>query len=188
MPTDSSSPDDDRQSGVIGERKSLNGTIYLAPYNLQWPVVFSELAAYVRDALGDRVRSLEHVGSTAVEGLTAKPIIDMLLVVEDSRNESAYVPDLEVQGFTLRRREPEWFEHRLLRHLEPRANLHVFSAGCPEIDRMLAFRNRLRSNAEDRALYEEAKQKLAAQNWAYVQDYADAKTEVVREILARAQE
>jgi len=150
--------------------------------------MFSELAATVRNALEDRVLSLDHVGSTSVEGLMAKPIVDMLLVVEDSHGESAYVPDLEAHGFILRRREPDWFEHRLFRHLEPRANLHVFSAGCPEIDRMLSFRDRLRTNEVDRLLYEEVKRKLAAQAWAHVQDYADAKTEVVREILGRARE
>ncbi|MGA9533399.1 MAG: GrpB family protein [Anaerolineales bacterium] len=188
MPTDPSSGSDELQGGVIGERKRLDGTIYLATYDPHWPGMFSELSLRVREALGDRSLRLEHVGSTSVEGLMAKPIIDMLLVVADSRDEVAYVPDLEAKGFTLRRREPEWFEHRLFRHLEPRANLHVFSFGCPEIDRMLTFRDWLRSHAEDRALYQAAKQNLAGQQWAYVQDYADAKMEIIREIMSRANE
>lgn len=179
---------DDPRGGLIGEREPLNDTIYLAPYNPDWPVKFSELAVRVRAALADRVLMLEHVGSTSVNGLSAKPIIDVLLVVEDTRRESAYVPSLEAQGFKLRRREPEWFEHRLFRHREIKSNLHVFSRGCPEIQRMLAFRDRLRSDPEDRLLYEATKRKLAAQIWAHVQDYADAKTGVVRAILDRALE
>ena len=174
------------QSGVIGERKRLNGKIHLEPYNPDWPGMFSDLAARVRAALPNRVLMLEHVGSTSIKGLSAKPIIDILLVVEDSRRESDYVQPLESQGFTLRRREPEWFEHRLFRHAEIKSNLHVFSQDCTEIDRMLAFRDWLRANPEDRLLYEAAKRELAAKHWAYGQDYADAKTEVVRAILDRS--
>jgi GrpB-like predicted nucleotidyltransferase (UPF0157 family) len=66
-------------------------------------------------------------------------------------------------------------------------NLHVFSAGCPEIERMLAFRDRLRTHDDERRLYEDAKRDLAARDWAYVQGYADAKGEVVEAIIERAQ-
>lgn len=179
-------PQNDPETGVIGERKPLNGPIYLAPYNPDWPAKFSELAVRVRSALSDRVLLLEHVGSTSVEGLAAKPIIDLLLVVQDTRQESAYIPMLAGQGFNLRRREPEWFEHRLLRHAEIKSNLHVFSKGCSEIDQMLAFRDWLRANPEDRLLYEATKKQLAAKTWEHVQDYADAKTEVIHAILGRA--
>jgi GrpB-like predicted nucleotidyltransferase (UPF0157 family) len=65
-------------------------------------------------------------------------------------------------------------------------NLHVFSPGCPEIDRMLLFRDCLRDNASDRQLYEHTKRELARKDWKYTQNYADAKTEVVEEILVRA--
>ena len=69
---------------------------------------------------------------------------------------------------------------------DPAVNLHVFSSGCPEIDRMLAFRDRLRRDPGDRALYQATKLRLAANAWATVQDYADAKGPVVAEILQRA--
>jgi len=186
LTSETSSSGDGLQSGVVGQRKPLNDTIYLAPYNPAWPAMFSELADRVRDALSEQALLLEHVGSTSVEGLSAKPIIDMLLAVADSSQETTYLPPLEATGFTLRRREPEWFEHRLLKSTDTKANLHVFSRGCPEIDRMLAFRDWLRANPEDRLLYEDAKRKLAAQTWRFVQDYADAKTEIVEEILGRA--
>lgn len=137
-------------------------------------------------ALGDQALRIEHAGSTAVPGLAAKPIIDIVLIVADSADESAYVPLLEAAGYRLRIREPHWFEHRMFKRLEPEVNLHVFSAGCPEVDRMLAFRDWLRTNPADRELYQSAKTALAQRDWNEVQEYADAKTAVVAEILARA--
>jgi GrpB-like predicted nucleotidyltransferase (UPF0157 family) len=171
---------------TIGERRPHDGTVYLAPYDPQWPVQFARLAERIRAALGARALLLEHVGSTSVPGLSAKPVIDMVLAVADSADEPAYVPPLQAQGFVLRIREPGWFEHRLLKAPEVAGNLHVFSEGCEEIGRMVAFRDRLRADAEDRLLYERRKQELAARTWRHVQHYADAKSEVVREILARA--
>ncbi|MCL7455544.1 MAG: GrpB family protein [Anaerolineae bacterium] len=171
---------------TIGERQPLNSTIYLAPYDPAWPSLFTRLEKQIREALGDAVLLLEHVGSTSVPGLSAKPKIDVVLAVADSSDESSYVPALEERGYTLRVREPDWYEHRLLKPPDVAANLHVFSAGCEEIDRMLLFRDWLRTHAGDRLLYEETKRELAARTWKYTQNYADAKTEVIRAILARA--
>jgi GrpB-like predicted nucleotidyltransferase (UPF0157 family) len=106
--------------------------------------------------------------------------------VPDSTDEDDYVPALEAAGYALRIREPDWYEHRLLKKADPIVNLHVFSADCEEIDRMIVFRDQLRTNEADRELYERTKRELAAREWAYTQDYADAKTEVVEEIIARA--
>ena len=110
----------------------------------------------------------------------------MILAVADSADEPAYVTPLETYGYVLRIREPDWFEHRLLKAPDIDANLHVFSKGCPEIDRMLMFRDWLRTHADDRDLYEATKHELAARTWKYVQNYADAKSEVVNDILSRA--
>ena len=129
---------------------------------------------------------LEHAGSTSVPGLAAKNQIDVVLGVPDSTDEAAYVPALEAAGFEFAIREPEWFEHRLFRGVDPKVNLHAFSADCEEIGRMLAFRDWLRTHPEDRELYEREKRRLAEQTWNTMQDYADAKTEVVREIVGRA--
>ena len=129
---------------------------------------------------------MEHVGSTSVPGLAAKPIIDIVLAVADSTDEAAYVGRLERHGFTLRIREPDWFEHRMLKGTDIKANLHVFSEGCQEVKRMLAFRDWLKTHTDDRELYEKRKHHLARQTWKYTQHYADAKTEVVEEILSRA--
>jgi GrpB-like predicted nucleotidyltransferase (UPF0157 family) len=129
---------------------------------------------------------LEHVGSTSVPGLAAKPRIDLLLVVADSADEAAYVPALEAARYGLRIREPDWYEHRMFTGPDTAVNLHVFSSECPEIDRMVLFRDWLRGNEPDRHLYECTKRELARRTWVYVQQYADAKSTVVEEIIARA--
>ncbi len=171
---------------TIGELAVLAGPVELAEYDPEWPRRFQGLAAQIRSALGDRVRLLEHVGSTSVPGLAAKPIIDIVLAVPDSADEETYVPPLEALGYVLRIREPEWFEHRVLKHPGPAVNLHVFTEGASEIAKMLAFRDWLRSHDDERLLYESTKRELAAREWKYVQHYADAKTEVVEGIIERA--
>src|SRR6266516_5035635 len=160
--------------------------IVLVEYDPEWPAWFARAEEQIRGALGDAVLRLDHVGSTAVPGLAAKPLIDINLVVDDTTDEAAYVPQLEALGYVLRVREPDWYEHRLLRGYEPPVNLHVFAAGCEEIEKMLLFRDWLRTNAHDRELYTRTKRELAAKEWKYVQNYADAKSEVVQQILARA--
>ncbi len=171
---------------TIGELKPLTEPVELVDYDPAWPTLFEREAERIRAALGARVRLLEHTGSTSVPGLAAKPIIDITLAVPDSADEAAYVPPLEAAGYVLRIREPDWYEHRVFKGPDTSVNLHVFSEGCPEIDRMLRFRDRLRSNAADRELYERTKRELATKKWEYVQDYADAKTAVVEEIVARS--
>ena len=171
---------------TIGTPDLLNRAIELKPYNPEWPSMFSILEKQIRCALGTKALMIEHVGSTSVPGLSAKPVIDMVLVVADSADESSYVPPLERAGYVLRVREPDWFEHRMFKCPGIDGNLHVFSRGCEEIDRMLAFRDWLRANDDDRKLYQRTKEHLAARTWKYVQNYADAKSDIVREILDRA--
>ncbi len=172
----------------IGEIPPLNGPIFLADYDPAWPQLYDREAARIRAALGDQVLLLEHVGSTSVPGLAAKPRIDILLVVPRSADEPVYVPALEAAGYVLRIREPDWYEHRVLKGPDTDVNLHVFSPGCPEIDRMRRFRDWLRHSSADRQLYERTKRDLARREWKYTQQYADAKTEVVEAILVRALE
>ena len=160
--------------------------VLIADYDLQWPEAFRRERDRIQGRLGDRVLRIEHAGSTSVPGLAAKPVIDIILEVADSAAEDAYVPALEAGGYVLKIREPHWHEHRMLQGPEADINLHVFSSGCPEIDRMLMFRDWLRGNAADRELYARAKVALAERDWGEVQAYADAKSGVVGEILARA--
>lgn len=174
------------RSHTIGELQPHAAPITLVDYDPAWPALFGREERRIRAALGDKVLRLEHTGSTSVPGLAAKPIIDMTLIVPNSGDESTYVPPLEAAGYVLRIREPEWYEHRVFKGPDTDINLHVFSPGSPELDRMVGFRDWLRTHDDDRDLYERTKRELAAQEWQYVQHYADAKTEVVEEIIARA--
>ena len=178
--------EEEMQAARIGGLRLHNAPILLLEYSPDWPVLFRREAERVRATLGERVLQLEHVGSTAVPGLAAKPIIDMALAVADSADEPRYVPAMEAAGYVLRIREPDWHQHRLFKGPDTAINLHVFSLGCPEIDRLLIFRDWLRNNAADRDFYERSKRELAKRTWKYVQNYADAKTSVVEEIVARA--
>ena len=170
---------------TVGKPPPPYREIVIAEYDPEWPRWFEQASERIRAALGDKVLQLDHVGSTSVPGLPAKPLIDINLVVADTTDEDAYVPPLEAIGYELRVREPDWFEHRMLRGYDPPVNLHVFPPRCEEVERMLRFRDHLRANEADRELYERTKRELAAQEWKYVQNYADAKSAVVAEILAR---
>ena len=174
-----------RQSG-IGKRRRHDGPIQLAEPDPGWPILFSREESRVRPILGDRVRLLEHVGSTSVPGLLAKPTIDLVLAVADSADESSYLPALGAAGYVLRIREPDWFEHRLVKGPDTDINLHVFTEGTIEVDQMIAFRDHLRASPEDLKRYADTKRELASRHWKYVQDYADAKSDVVAEIMRRA--
>jgi GrpB-like predicted nucleotidyltransferase (UPF0157 family) len=171
---------------TIGEPQVHGGPIDLRNYDPQWPHLFSREARRIKNALGNRALLVEHVGSTSVPGLAAKPVIDILLVVKNSADEKAYVPPLEGAGYILRIREPEWHEHRLFKGPNSNVNLHVFSDASAEVERMILFRDRLRIDGRDRELYARTKRELAGRHWRYIQDYADAKGEVVETILARA--
>jgi GrpB-like predicted nucleotidyltransferase (UPF0157 family) len=175
------------RDGWVEAPPKVDGPVRLADYDPGWPARYEREGAAIRAELGDQVVVLEHIGSTSVPGLAAKPIIDIVLAVPDPVEEEAYVPGLERAGYRLVIREPDWYEHRLLRKRpDDSVNLHVFGPDSPEIERYLRFRDRLRSHDGDRQIYEDTKRRLAGQHWAYVQQYADAKTDVVEAIMERA--
>ncbi|WP_433275282.1 GrpB family protein [Pseudonocardia xinjiangensis] len=159
--------------------------VVLAEYDPQWPVRFAARAADLRRILGDRARLIEHIGSTSVPGLAAKPIVDIVVGIDDPDDEPAYLPDLEAAGYEVRVREPG---HRCLRIGEPDepVNLHCYPPDDVETRRYLAFRNRLRASDADRDLYERTKRELAEREWRDINYYAEAKWPVIREILGRA--
>ena len=159
--------------------------IVVVDYDPLWPEKFQTHAAIISQALGAAGLAIEHIGSTSVPGLAAKPIIDIVVAVEDSSDEDSYLPSLVEAGYVLRVREPDWHEHRMFRTPELDVHIHIFSSGCAQIDRQLAFRDRLRSNAEDRLRYQALKRKLAKEDWADMNAYARAKTEMIEEITIR---
>jgi len=160
--------------------------IRIVDYDPEWPRRFECEAGAIGSTLGVHALRIEYVGSTSVPGLPAKPVVDIVLAVADSSQEPEYASSLEHAGYYLRIREPNWHQHRMFNNAPADVNLHVFTTGCSEIDRMLRFRDWLRANPADRELYERTKKELAGRSWKTVQDYADAKTAVVEEILCRA--
>jgi GrpB-like predicted nucleotidyltransferase (UPF0157 family) len=184
--SDSSNIDAEPTVERLQPREVLNSQIYLAPYDSEWPRLFEREAARIRTALGDRALMVEHVGSTSIPGLAAKPKIDIDLCVADTTDEQTYLPDMEAAGYVLHIREHDWHEHRFFKGPDTDVNLHTFTIGCLEIERMLRFRDHLRADPADRQLYENKKRELAARTWKYTQDYADAKTSIVEEIISRS--
>jgi GrpB-like predicted nucleotidyltransferase (UPF0157 family) len=160
----------------------INGQVILVDYDPAWPEMYAREEVRIRSALGNRALRIEHIGSTSVPGLCAKPCIDILLVVADSADEPTYVPHLEAAGYVLRRREPYWHEHRVFKGSEINLNLHVWTAGDAIIDKHIAFRDWLRAHPEDRELYADTKRSLAKRVWNTISEYADAKDDIVREI------
>ena len=169
---------------LIGELESP--VIEVVDYDPSWAPRLTSEAEKIDAALGGRQRGIEHIGSTAVPGLVAKPIVDILLVVDDAADEASYLPALEAAGYVLRVREPAFFEHRMLRTPGKDVHVHVFSPDSPEIERNLMLRDRLRRDAGDRELYARTKRRLAARRWPTMQHYAEAKTGVIEAIIARA--
>jgi len=182
-------PDTDEEMAALrisGTVTAHSDTIRLAPYDPAWPALYAQEAAKIRAALGDGALVLEHVGSTSIPGMSAKPILDILLAVANSADEASYVPPLTAQGYRLHLREPNWEQHRVFKGENPSVNLHVFTNGSREIARMLGFRDRCRTHPEEFALYLAVKQELAGRVWRHVQNYANAKSDVVEAIIARA--
>jgi GrpB-like predicted nucleotidyltransferase (UPF0157 family) len=173
---------------TVGELQPLSGPIDFVESDPGWPDLYAREEARIRAVLGERVRRIAHTGSTSIPGLAAKPIIDITMLVAGALDEDAYARDLEAAGYVLRIREaePDWYDHRVFKGPDTNVNLHVFSDGCVEWARMVGFRDWLRTHDDDRALYEQTKRDLLTREWQYVQDYADAKSTVVEEIMSRA--
>jgi GrpB-like predicted nucleotidyltransferase (UPF0157 family) len=159
--------------------------VEVVPPDPGWVDDFRRVRSQVLDALGERVLSIEHVGSTSVPGLWAKPVIDVDVTVADSGDEAAYLPDLEAAGFVLTVREPDWEQHRCLRGSAPAANVHVWSPGSVEARRHLAFRDWLLEHEDDRTMYGDLKAKLAAQGFTDVMVYNNAKGGLIYDIYER---
>ena len=157
--------------------------LHLVEHDPAWAEAFGEHAERIRTAVGPTAVSIEHIGSTSVPGLAAKPIVDVLLTVPDITAEEDYVEPLVAAGYELRVREPG---HRMLRTPERDLHLHVLEPDAPEVGDYLLFRDRLRTDDADRRLYESVKRDLVTRDWPDMNAYADAKTEVVEAIKRRA--
>jgi GrpB-like predicted nucleotidyltransferase (UPF0157 family) len=168
-------------SVLIGGREPV--TLVIADYDPAWPSRFADLEARIGRALGDAALAVEHIGSTSVPGLAAKPIIDVLVVVADIEDEPSYVPALVDAGFVLRVHEAG---HRMFRTPERDVHIHVYSSRDQAIRDYLDLRNWLRVDESDRALYEGVKRDLAQRPWSDMNHYAEAKSDVIQQVLGRA--
>lgn len=157
--------------------------IVMAEHDPQWAEQYEVERDRIVGALGSGALRIDHIGSTSVPGLGAKPIIDIDLSVADPDDEAAYVPALEAAGYVLRVREPG---HRMLRTSARDVHVHVCAIGSEWERRHLMFRDWLRARPDDRVLYESVKRELSTHEWADMNDYADAKSDVIAEIMARA--
>lgn len=169
-------------SVLIGGRERRD--IRIVDYDPMWPVRFENERLRIERALGSRAMQIDHIGSTAVPGLAAKPIIDIDVSVTDPDDEFAYLPDLEKAGYVLRVREPA---HRMLRTPTRDVHIHICASESVWEFRHLLFRDWLRTSVDDARLYESVKRDLAQREWGDMNDYADAKSEVVAEIMMRAE-
>ena len=158
--------------------------IVIEEHDPAWAARFEQVQASLHEALGPKAHRIEHFGSTAVPGLAAKGIIDVMLTVEDADDEADYGPALEAHGFNIRVRQAG---HRMYRPPSQDVHVHVCTEGSDGARVRLLFRDWLRHDAADRRLYEDTKRELARRDWEATNDYSQAKDEVVGEILARAQ-
>ena len=156
--------------------------IVLVDHDSSWPVRFQDERAKLTTALGTEAIGIEHIGSTAVPGMVAKPIIDVLVTVADIEDEPRYLPELQRAGYVLRVREPG---HRMVRTPGLDVHVHILPDGDPAVTAYLAFRNNLLSSIADRDLYAATKRRLAQQDWPTMDHYADAKSDVILQILSR---
>ena len=160
-----------RRSGVIED------------HDPAWVAKYRHHQARIREALGDRALAVEHIGSTSVAGLAAKPIIDILVTVSDITAEEDHVDRLVAAGYDLRVREPG---HRLVRTPARDVHVHILEPHDPAVGDYLLLRDHLRRDAADRDLYARTKRELVTRDWGDMNAYAEAKTDVIEAIKARA--
>ncbi|WP_104162044.1 GrpB family protein [Arthrobacter sp. ZGTC212] len=157
--------------------------VALHSYDDRWPDVYQTHRRRIETALAPLRVEIEHIGSTSVPGLAAKPTIDIVVAVEDITAEEDYLDPLLAAGYELRVREPG---HRLVRTPARDVHVHLYQQDDPAVAEYLLLRDHLRANAKDRLLYESTKKALISKQWDDMNDYADAKTDVILAIKARA--
>ncbi len=185
----STSADRGRRRADVVDAELVGGVekreLVIDDYDPEWPARYAEQETRIREAVGGAATGVEHIGSTAVPGLAAKPIIDILVTVPDITAEEDYLDPLVGAGFELRVREPG---HRLVRTPARDVHVHILETGDPAAHDYLLLRDHLRSDAADRELYESTKRALTARAWPDMNAYADAKTEVIEAIKRRARQ
>ncbi len=174
----------DAETALIGGLEPVS-RLEVVDYDAGWPARFEAERSRISSALGDAALDIQHIGSTSVPGLAAKPIIDMLVVVAAVEDDTAFGPALEAAGYELRVRETD---HRMFRTPAHDVHVHVYAHGSQEIVDYLDVRDWLREDADGRSRYAAVKRDLAARPWRDMNEYADAKSPIVDDTLRRARE
>lgn len=173
----------------VGDVELIGGpekrVIVIEPYNPAWPGAFESHRRRISEALGAVARRVDHVGSTAVAALAAKPIVDIQVSVGDVEDEASYLEPLVSAGYRLRVRE---LEHRMFRTPDLDVHVHVCEAGSDWERRHLLLRDWLRQSADDREAYADLKIRLQRQDWETMNHYADAKSALIAEMMVRAEQ
>jgi GrpB-like predicted nucleotidyltransferase (UPF0157 family) len=161
--------------------------VVIVPYDPGWPLLFRALGTAFRQALGDTALRIDHIGSTAVAGLDAKPIIDVQISVESFEPLDAFRLPLESLGIIFRAENPE-LTKRYFREApgERRTHIHVRRAGSWSEQFALLFRDYMRTHDEDARDYAKLKYRLAEQYGEDRRGYTEAKADFLWQIMIRA--
>jgi GrpB-like predicted nucleotidyltransferase (UPF0157 family) len=169
------------------EEPFMPNPVVIAAYDPRWPELFSELGAALRQALSETALRIDHIGSTAVPGLDAKPVIDVQISVVSFEPLDAYRIPIESLGFVFRANNPD-LTKRYFRETpgERRTHIHVRRAGSWAEQSALLFRDYVRTHEGDARRYAELKYRLAEKYRDDRLSYTDGKGPFVREIMVRA--
>jgi GrpB-like predicted nucleotidyltransferase (UPF0157 family) len=165
------------------------GIVELAPYSGRWPEMFRAERDGLLSRFGDAMLDVQHVGSTAVPGLVAKPIVDIAAAVQSICLVHNCVPSLEGLGYSYFGDRDGHAVHFFAKGPEDRRTcyLHILEVANPRWASYLAFRDLLRSDAQARAEYEELKIELAKRNPSNRRAYTEAKSAFISGMLAAAE-
>ncbi|GAA1650631.1 GrpB family protein [Actinoplanes couchii] len=166
---------------IVGGPEPLE--VGLCDHDPRWARAYDQHRQRILGAVTAVDVEVEHIGSTSVPGLAAKPIVDIVVAVPDITAEEDYLDGLLAAGYELRVREPG---HRLVRTPARDVHVHIYERGATAIHDYLLLRDHLRTDAADRALYEDVKRNLMTRRWTDMNDYADAKNDVIHAIKTRA--
>jgi GrpB-like predicted nucleotidyltransferase (UPF0157 family) len=164
----------------------MNDGIVVVDYNPEWPAMFEKERRLIAAALAGRFYRIEHFGSTSIPGIAAKPVIDILVLVENLESPEIYSEFLSKLDYIFQPFPGEDKDHIFLRKGSPRTHhLHIVKLGGREHMRHIGFRDYLRTHPEVAREYEALKKALARKYANNREAYTNSKTSFVREIEAR---
>lgn len=171
---------------TTGSERPVTDLVEVSPYREEWAAAFEAWWTRLAAALGHTAVRIEHVGSTAVPGLEAKPVIDIQVSVDDVDDEARYVPAIEGLGVSLRLREPGHRYFRPAGGLPRNVQIHVCEAGGEWERDHLLFRDYLRADPEAREAYARLKRELAERYRDDRLAYTEGKTGFILDALEEA--